>query len=156
MGTPARRVLFESHRDGRGCRVARDSSSSDSNLLVCGCCSSRADGALFLSCSFFYSAPVRDQECTLSLASRRTEIATQRSASGLVNDRVRSSSYSRTLVPVERGARDRVQDRGLRSSIRPRSFMRISWNTSTIVSLSIVECCPVDILRCKRWSCRQD
>ena len=31
MGTPARRVLFESHRDGRVCRVARDSSSSDSN-----------------------------------------------------------------------------------------------------------------------------
>lgn len=33
VGTPARRVLFESHRDGRVCRVARDSSSSDSNLL---------------------------------------------------------------------------------------------------------------------------
>lgn len=134
VGTPARCVLFESHRDGRVCRVARDSSSSDSNLLPA------VARAIFRSRSRLLATKcARDRSRAVG---RTLALPRERVYLGLrVNDHARSSTYP--------GTRVRVQDCGSRSSECPRSFARISGRgkSPTIVSLNLARYCLVDILR---------
>jgi len=100
VGTPARRVLFESHRDGRVCRVARDSSSSDSNLLR------MMLGAILRSRSRLTTRIARGRSRgSRSRAVGRTLLFLA-SVPGLVNGHARSSTYPGTRV-LERGTRSR-------------------------------------------------
>jgi len=140
VGTPARRVLFESHRDERVCRVARDSSSSDSNPLR------MTLGAILRSL-----APVSRPELRAVARGSRSRAVGRTllflaNVPGLVNDRARSSTYPGTRV-FSREAR--AQDRGSRSSERPCFFARFSGRgkSPTIDSPNIAENCLVDILR---------
>lgn len=148
MGTPARRVLFESHRDGRMCRVARDSSSSDSSLL-------RMLLARLFSLSFCFECtsfrPLSREPLTDPTDGDCSAECPMRSTIAPPHIRARAHIHTHTRVFWIEIGTWQTQNRESRSE-RPRSSStRISSRGKSlptiVVSLTIAKDRLVDILR---------